>query len=109
MLATTLASEPNALRMPYLNPSLLPRHVLAFTICWVYIRYVNISDDFATFFVDMLLFAVPWLQTLYLGWSTACTCTDISEGGRDKERERETETETKAKQSAAEQKTYTFT
>ncbi|CAE7239971.1 cyb5r2 [Symbiodinium pilosum] len=38
------------------------RHVLAFTICWVYIRYVNISDDFATFFVDMLLFAVLYAQ-----------------------------------------------
>ena len=33
------------------------RHVLAFTICWGYLRWVNIDNTAATFVVDMLLFA----------------------------------------------------
>jgi len=38
------------------------RHVLAFTICWGYLRWVNIDNTAATFVVDMLLFAVLYFQ-----------------------------------------------
>mmetsp|Transcript_62576 Transcript_62576/g.146831 ORF Transcript_62576/g.146831 Transcript_62576/m.146831 type:complete len:910 (+) Transcript_62576:173-2902(+) len=38
------------------------RHVLAFTICWGYLRWVNFNNDEATFFVEIALFAVLYGQ-----------------------------------------------
>ena len=43
-----------------------PRHVLGFTICWGYLRYVNFSNHLASVLLDFSMFAVPCPRMLDL-------------------------------------------